>query len=164
MPESLMSLQLENSDPLSLYSYDFETYMSVDQTGLPNTSPKAGIINVVLLFTAPTSNIAMLEEWITSQGMKKGTIVPQQGNFVELDFGLAFYNAFCVRYKQTYLSEDKLSETSSPFKIHLTISAQTIELIAGNVKIENAWTGITPSANSGNSNSNGQDRSYGFDE
>ncbi|MCH5597559.1 type VI secretion system tube protein TssD [Niabella ginsengisoli] len=126
-------------------SYDVEVYQPIDQSGLPNGNPRAGTIHLVL-YMGTENDLQLVEQWIVAAGyMKSGTIAPDPDSHINtFDFGLLFYNAFCIRYRQTYDSVYNASDGSSPCLIHLTISAQTIVFLASDEKLVNEWPGVPP--------------------
>ncbi|MFT4204248.1 MAG: type VI secretion system tube protein TssD [Chitinophagaceae bacterium] len=157
MAVTLMTLEI-GSSKYSIDSYDFEVYTPTAQQGFPSGNPQAGIINLVV--SLPVTGGNEFESWATDLSVRDGTIFIEENKQTQIvSFGLSFYNAFCIRYRQVYIAPDTMDQAlkNMPFKIHLTISAQCIQM-QNNTKLENKWPGVASPSSSNNSNSQSQSK------
>ena len=108
-------------------SYDFT--QSTDSDGRPRTSPRIGVINILLESTSNTDLVAWM---IQPNTYKDGQLTFFNRDSVSSNKTLTFHDGLCVSYHEEFRAHD-----TTPMKTRIGISARAIDI--NDVSFENTW-------------------------
>lgn len=108
-------------------SFDFT--QSTGPDGRPHSSPRAGLIN---LLVESTNNTDLLAWMIMPHTFKDGQIVFYNRDSVSSNKTLTFHDALCVSYHEEFCAHNTM-----PMKTRIAISARAIDI--NDVSFENNW-------------------------
>ena len=131
--KGMLELDGNSSKQYRILNFNVRINQKMDQTGRPNANPGGGLFVITIESTRGSDFL----DWVISPDMtKNGKIIfnDRDSNAQSLRTS-EFTEAFCVDYV-----EDFSSESSSPMKCRIVISAKHIQ--SGTAEFEKKWDKI----------------------
>ena len=128
----LARLTFDSKSYYTVLDAQFEVTQGMGRDNLPNRKPEIGLIHLTL----ESANSLELFEWAILPNLtKSGSIVFSSRDFSDSLKTLQFSDAFCVKYKEHFVSDG-----SMPMRVMISISCHSISLHGA--ALSNHWVGF----------------------